>query len=98
MEQVLREYLRKRRQLKRDLGGKPEPDDRQFITKEESRQFSEAHPEWPKWSHIPANVKESMLARINSRLVAEGIPAVEMVVLKWRMSQLLRDILRKYGT
>jgi hypothetical protein len=38
-----------------------------------------------------------MLERINSRLVAEGIPAVEMIILKWRMSQLLRDIQRKYG-
>jgi hypothetical protein len=39
-----------------------------------------------------------MLERINSRLRAEGIPAVEMIILKWRVSQLLRDIQRKYGT
>ena len=38
-----------------------------------------------------------MLDRINERLSAEGIPAVEMIILKWRMSQLLRDIQRKYG-
>jgi len=37
-----------------------------------------------------------MLDRINARLRAEGIPAVEMIILKWRVSQLLRDIQRKY--
>lgn len=39
-----------------------------------------------------------MLQRINGRLTAEGIPPVEMIILKWRVSQLLRDIQRKYGT
>jgi len=38
-----------------------------------------------------------MLERINARLRAEGIPPVEMIILKWRVSQLLRDIQRKYG-
>ena len=38
-----------------------------------------------------------MLERINDRLLAEGIPAVQMIILKWRVSQLLRDIQRKYG-
>jgi hypothetical protein len=38
-----------------------------------------------------------MLERINARLQAEGIPPVEMIILKWRVSQLLRDIQRKYG-
>lgn len=37
-----------------------------------------------------------MLERINARLSAEGIPPVEMIILKWRVSQLLRDIQRKY--
>jgi hypothetical protein len=37
------------------------------------------------------------LERINARLRAEGIPPVEMIILKWRVSQLLRDIQRKYG-
>jgi hypothetical protein len=39
-----------------------------------------------------------MLARINGRLEAEGILPVEMIILKWRVSQLLRDIQRKYST
>lgn len=39
-----------------------------------------------------------MLERINGRLRAEGIPPVEMIILKWRVSQLLRDIQRKFGT
>ncbi|KAF2464930.1 uncharacterized protein BDR25DRAFT_241467 [Lindgomyces ingoldianus] len=69
-----------------------------FITKEEARQLSEAHPNWTRWIHIPANVKDSMLEGINNRLVAEGIPAVEMIILKWRVSQLLRDIQRRYST
>ncbi|KAF1951099.1 hypothetical protein CC80DRAFT_425403 [Byssothecium circinans] len=69
-----------------------------FITKDEAKQLSEAHPEWTRWILIPANEKEAMLQRINGRLTAEGIPAVEMIILKWRVSQLLRDIQRKYGT
>jgi hypothetical protein len=69
----------------------------QFITKDEAKQLSEAHTDWTRWILIPANEKDTMLERINSRLVAEGIPAVEMIILKWRMSQLLRDIQRKYG-
>ncbi|KAF2689201.1 hypothetical protein K458DRAFT_357780 [Lentithecium fluviatile CBS 122367] len=68
-----------------------------FITKDEAKQLSEAHPDWMRWILIPANEKESMLQRINSRLTAEGIPAVEMIILKWRVSQLLRDIGRKYA-
>ncbi|KAF2017341.1 hypothetical protein BU24DRAFT_148777 [Aaosphaeria arxii CBS 175.79] len=67
-----------------------------FITKDEAKQLSEAHPDWTRWILIPANEKEMMLRRINARLVSEGIPAVEMIILKWRMSQLLRDIQRKY--
>jgi hypothetical protein len=70
----------------------------QFITKDEAKQLSEAHPAWTRWILIPANEKDRMLERINGRLSAEGIPAVEMIILKWRMSQLLRDIQRKYRT
>ncbi|KAF2792412.1 hypothetical protein K505DRAFT_387474 [Melanomma pulvis-pyrius CBS 109.77] len=68
-----------------------------FITKDEAKQLSEAHTDWTRWILIPANEKDTMLGRINGRLVAEGIPAVEMIILKWRMSQLLRDIQRKYA-
>ncbi|EOA90586.1 hypothetical protein ACJQWK_11639 [Exserohilum turcicum] len=67
-----------------------------FITKDEARQLAEAHPDWKRWILIPANEKEQMLDRINARLRAEGIPPVEMIILKWRVSQLLRDIQRKY--
>ncbi|RYO34983.1 hypothetical protein AA0113_g9152 [Alternaria arborescens] len=67
-----------------------------FITKDEARQLAEAHPDWKRWILIPANEKEQMLERINTRLRAEGIPPVEMIILKWRVSQLLRDIQRKY--
>jgi hypothetical protein len=67
------------------------------MTKDEAKQLSEAHPDWTRWILIPANEKEAMLQRINGRLLAEGIPAVEMIILKWRVSQLLRDIQRKYG-
>ncbi|RMZ74197.1 hypothetical protein GMOD_00003202 [Pyrenophora seminiperda CCB06] len=67
-----------------------------FITKDEARQLAEAHPDWKRWILIPANEKEKMLERINARLRAEGIPPVEMIILKWRVSQLLRDIQRKY--
>ncbi|KAF2190716.1 hypothetical protein K469DRAFT_697949 [Zopfia rhizophila CBS 207.26] len=69
-----------------------------FITKDEAKRLSEAHPDWTRWILIPANEKDKMLERINERLVAEDIPPVEMIILKWRMSQLLRDIQRKYGT
>ncbi|CAN9400463.1 unnamed protein product [Alternaria alternata] len=68
-----------------------------FITKDEARQLAEAHPDWKRWILIPANEKEQMLERINTRLRAEGIPPVEMIILKWRVSQLLRDIQRKYA-
>ncbi|KAI4632214.1 uncharacterized protein J4E87_001686 [Alternaria ethzedia] len=68
-----------------------------FITKDEARQLAEAHPDWKRWILIPANEKEQMLERINARLSAEGIPPVEMIILKWRVSQLLRDIQRKYA-
>ena len=37
-----------------------------------------------------------MLERINARLEAERIRPVEMIILKWRVSQLLRDIQRKF--
>lgn len=67
-----------------------------FITKDEARRLAEAHTDWKRWILIPANEKEQMLERINGRLRAEGIPAVEMIILKWRVSQLLRDIQRKY--
>ncbi|KAJ4297890.1 hypothetical protein N0V90_005789 [Kalmusia sp. IMI 367209] len=72
-------------------------DRRKFITKDEAKQLSEAHPDWTRWILIPANEKDLMLQRINSRLSAEGIPPVEMIILKWRVSQLLRDIQRKYA-
>ncbi|KAK7183828.1 hypothetical protein PSPO01_10164 [Paraphaeosphaeria sporulosa] len=68
-----------------------------FITKDEAKQLSEAHPDWTRWILIPANEKDMMLQRINGRLTAEGIPPVEMIILKWRVSQLLRDIQRKYA-
>ncbi|KAF2036249.1 hypothetical protein EK21DRAFT_52790 [Setomelanomma holmii] len=67
-----------------------------FITKDEAKQLSEAHKDWSRWILIPANEKTAMLERINARLRAEGIPEVEMIILKWRVSQLLRDIQRKF--
>ncbi|KAF1359050.1 hypothetical protein EJ07DRAFT_122009 [Lizonia empirigonia] len=69
-----------------------------FITKDEAKQLADAHEDWTRWILIPSNEKEQMLARINGRLQAEGIPPVEMIILKWRVSQLLRDIQRKYST
>ncbi|OAK98108.1 hypothetical protein IQ06DRAFT_28545 [Phaeosphaeriaceae sp. SRC1lsM3a] len=68
-----------------------------FITKDEAKQLSEAHKDWSRWILIPANEKERMLERINGRLQAEGIRPVEMIILKWRVSQLLRDIQRKFS-
>ncbi|KAL5119028.1 hypothetical protein ACEQ8H_003157 [Pleosporales sp. CAS-2024a] len=68
-----------------------------FITKDEAKQLSEAHKDWSRWILIPANEKENMLERINARLQAEGIRPVEMIILKWRVSQLLRDIQRKFS-
>ncbi|KAH8717051.1 hypothetical protein GQ44DRAFT_624270 [Phaeosphaeriaceae sp. PMI808] len=68
-----------------------------FITKDEAKQLSEAHKDWSRWILIPANEKEQMLERINGRLRAEGIRPVEMIILKWRVSQLLRDIQRKFS-
>ncbi|KAF2647719.1 hypothetical protein K491DRAFT_614145 [Lophiostoma macrostomum CBS 122681] len=65
-----------------------------FVTKDEAIQLSKAYPDWQRWIHIPANKKEEMLARINRHLAAEGIPMVEMSILKWRMSQLMRSIPR----
>ncbi|KAF2629664.1 hypothetical protein BU25DRAFT_271436 [Macroventuria anomochaeta] len=67
-----------------------------FITKDEAKKLADAHEQWTRWILIPANEKEQMLQRINGRLQAEGIPPVEMIILKWRVSQLLRDIQRKY--
>jgi hypothetical protein len=37
-----------------------------------------------------------MLERVNARLQAEDMRPVEMIILKWRVSQLLRDIQRKF--
>lgn len=71
---------------------------REFITKDEAKQLADAHEEWTRWILIPSDEKHRLLERINSRLQAEGIPPVEMIILKWRVSQLLRDIQRKYST
>jgi hypothetical protein len=60
--------------------------------------LADAHEEWTRWILIPSDEKHRLLERINSRLQAEGIPPVEMIILKWRVSQLLRDIQRKYST
>ncbi|KAH6618582.1 hypothetical protein C7974DRAFT_415944 [Boeremia exigua] len=67
-----------------------------FITKDEAKQLADAHEEWTRWILIPSDEKHRLLERINRRLQAEGIPPVEMIILKWRVSQLLRDIQRKY--
>lgn len=68
-----------------------------FITKDETKQLSEARKDWSRWILIPADEKEQLLERINTRLRAEGIRPVEMIILKWRVSQLLRDIQRKFS-
>jgi len=67
-----------------------------YITKDEAKMLADAHEEWTRWILIPSDEKHRLLERINSRLQAEGIPPVEMIILKWRVSQLLRDIQRKY--
>ena len=69
-----------------------------FITKDEAKQLADAHEEWKKWILIPSDEKYRLLGKVNSRLQAEGIPSVEMAVLKWRVTQLLRDFQRRYGT
>ncbi|KAF1929358.1 uncharacterized protein M421DRAFT_61389 [Didymella exigua CBS 183.55] len=68
------------------------------LTKDETRQLADTHPDWTRWILIPSDEKERLLERVNGLLQAEGIPPVEMIILKWRVSQLLRDIQRKYST
>jgi len=65
---------------------------------DEAKQLSRDHKDWTKWILIPANEKESMLQRINAQLTVEGVPAVEIRILKWRFPQALRNFQRKYGT
>ncbi|KAJ4994419.1 hypothetical protein SVAN01_00248 [Stagonosporopsis vannaccii] len=67
-----------------------------FITKDEAKQLADAHEEWTRWILIPSDEVHRLLERINNRLQAEGIPPVDMTILKWRVSQLLRDIQRRY--
>ncbi|KAH5617429.1 hypothetical protein HBI23_257180 [Parastagonospora nodorum] len=67
------------------------------ITRDEVKKLSEAHRNWSRWILIPANEKESLLERINERLQGEGIRPVNMIILKWRMSQLLKDSQKNFS-
>ncbi|KAF2018279.1 hypothetical protein BU24DRAFT_421265 [Aaosphaeria arxii CBS 175.79] len=44
------------------------------------------------WPNVPFNEQIRVLEAVNTRLVREGIPEVEMSALRWRMSTSLKRI------
>jgi hypothetical protein len=56
----------------------------------------EASPE-VRWGRVPFNKKCSVTARINSLLEKEGIPAVEIDLVGWRMSRAIGNLKHSEG-
>ena len=50
-----------------------------------------------RWRRVPFNEKCSVMARINSLLENEGIPAVEIDLVGWRMSRAIGNLKHSEG-
>ncbi|KAF2259141.1 hypothetical protein CC78DRAFT_548579 [Lojkania enalia] len=66
-----------------------------WITKVEAKQLLKDHPEWGSYTSFPASDRISLLDRMNTALSIEGIPPITANVLKWRMSNLVREFRRR---
>lgn len=68
----------------------------QNITKDVAREMRDGTPEI-RWRRVPFNKKCLVTARINSLLAEEGIPAVEIDLVGWRMSRAIGNLKHAKG-
>ena len=68
----------------------------QDVTKSIAREMRDLDPAIG-WRRVPFNKKCSVTARINSLLEKEGIPAVEIDLVGWRMSRAIGNLKHSEG-
>ncbi|KAH7135896.1 hypothetical protein B0J11DRAFT_519500 [Dendryphion nanum] len=61
-----------------------------LLTRAEARAINKAHPTWT-WVDVPPSQKKEVHERLNIKLQKEGVKEIGDDVLRWRMSQALRD-------
>ncbi|KAF1922389.1 uncharacterized protein M421DRAFT_426976 [Didymella exigua CBS 183.55] len=66
------------------------------ITKDIAREMRETTPDI-RWRRVPFNEKCSVMERVNSLLSKEGIPAVEIDLVGWRMSRAIGNLKHSEG-
>ncbi|OCK76199.1 hypothetical protein K432DRAFT_152161 [Lepidopterella palustris CBS 459.81] len=66
-----------------------------YITKDEANKLILLYP--VTWMAVPADEQERVLETVNMRCHAEEIPRIDVSLLNWRMSQLMRDVRRIYN-
>lgn len=71
-------------------------DNVQDITKDIAREMRETAPDI-RWRRVPFNEKCSIMERVNSLLSKEGIPAVEIDLVGWRMSRAIGNLKHSEG-
>ena len=59
--------------------------------------YDSKRPNWPLWNDIPWSEKLELLEKVNEGMRREGGREVDMDVLRWRMSQVVRDLRRTFG-
>ena len=73
-----------------------DPDNTQDITKDIAREMREAEPD-VRWRRVPFRKKCVVMERINSLLSEEGIHAVEIDLVGWRMSRAISNLKQSTG-
>ena len=68
----------------------------QDVTKSIAREMRDLDPAIG-WRRVPFNKKCSIMERINSLLAKEGIPAVEIDLVGWRMSRAIDNLKHAEG-
>jgi hypothetical protein len=62
-----------------------------IFTKNEARSINKKQPTWT-WPDVPPDDKKAVHDRVNAQLSNENIPEISEDVLKWRMTQCMRDV------
>ena len=73
-----------------------DPDNTQDITKNIAREMRETAPD-VQWRRVPFKEKCVVMDRINSLLIEEGIPVVEIDLVGWRMSRAISNLKQSTG-
>ncbi|KAF2812281.1 uncharacterized protein BDZ99DRAFT_461014 [Mytilinidion resinicola] len=62
------------------------------VTKQEAERLATDHPEWTRWTQVYADTQADIQERVVKQLLEEKIHKIDVDVVDWRMTQVVRKV------